>query len=206
MAKTNTAIKDYPRPKIGFNPIFPPLKRIKDKTKIDVRYCLVAPYAFVHIHWDPKIYEVVYEIEEPILSEEEIKKKDEIITAMNNMIDFETVVEKERSKLLEYIDKRFKLLAIELGIELSYDSYKKMFYFLCRDFIGFNEAEPLLRDYFVEDIECNGANSPIYIVHRVFRNMKTNLIFRDSDKLQSFVEKLAQRCGKYISYAKPILD
>ena len=206
MAKTNTAVKDYPRPKINFNPIFPPLKKVKDKTKINVRYCLVAPYAFVHIHWDPKIYEVVYEIEEPILTAEEEKQKEEIITAMNNMIDFETVVEKESSKLLEYIDKRFKLLAIELGLNITYEGYKKMFYYLCRDFVGFNEAEPLLRDYFVEDIECNGANSPIYIVHRTYRNMKTNLTFKDADKLQSFVEKLAQRCGKYISYAKPILD
>jgi len=108
--------------------------------------------------------------------------------------------------LIDYIDKRFKLLAIELGIEISYESYKKMFYYLCRDFMGFNETEPLLRDYFVEDIECNGANSPVYVVHRVYRNMKTSLIFKDADKLQSFVEKLAQRCGKYISYAKPILD
>ena len=206
MTKTNTDIKDYPRPKINFNPVIPPLKRIKDKTKVDVRYCLVAPYAFAHIHWNPEIYEVVYEIEEPILTEEEKKHKEEIITAMNNMIDFETIVEKEKSKLIDYIDKRFKLLAIELGIEISYESYKKMFYYLCRDFMGFNETEPLLRDYFVEDIECNGANSPVYVVHRVYRNMKTSLIFKDADKLQSFVEKLAQRCGKYISYAKPILD
>ncbi len=207
MAKESlTYIKDYPRPEINFNPVIPPLKRIKDKTKIDVRYCLISPYAFVHIHWDPKIYEVVYEIEEPILTDIEMKKKDEIITAMNNMIDFETVIEKEKTKLLEYIDKRFKLLAIELGIEISYESYKKMFYYLCRDFMGFNETEPLLRDYFVEDIECNGGGTPVYIVHRVYRNLKTNLIFNDLDRLQSFVEKLAQRSGKYISYAKPILD
>ncbi len=206
MVKTNTDIKDYPRPKINFNPIVPPLKKIKDKTKVDIRYCLISPYAFVHIHWNPEIYELVYEIEEPILTEEEKKHKEEIITAMNNMIDFETIVEKEKSKLLDYIDKRFKLLAIELGIEISYESYKKMFYYLCRDFVGFNETEPLLRDYFVEDIECNGANSSVYIVHRVYRNMKTSLIFKDAEKLQSFVEKLAQRCGKYISYAKPILD
>ena len=135
-----------------------------------------------------------------------LKQKEEIITAMNNMIDFETIVEKERAGLLEYIDKRFKLLAIELGIDISYDTYKKLFYYLCRDFMGFNETEPLLRDYFVEDIECNGGDSPVYVVHRVYRNMKTNLIFKDNEKLQSFVEKLAQRCGKYISYAKPILD
>ncbi|HIH52008.1 MAG TPA: type II/IV secretion system ATPase subunit [Nanoarchaeota archaeon] len=58
----------------------------------------------------------------------------------------------------------------------------------------------------MEDIECNGANSPVYIVHRIFRNLKTNLIFKQNDALESFVEKLAQRCGKYISYAQPILD
>jgi flagellar protein FlaI len=204
--KTNLEIKDYPMPKIDFNPVIPPIKRIKDKTKVDVRYCLVSPYAFAHIHWDPKIYEVVYEIEEPILNKEEKKYKEEIISAMSNMIDFETVVGKDRAKLLEYIDKRFKILAIELGINLSYESYKKMFYYLCRDFIGFNESDPLLRDYFVEDIECNGEITPVYIVHRIYRNMKTNLVFNDIERLQSFVEKLAQRCGKYISYAKPILD
>jgi flagellar protein FlaI len=32
------------------------------------------------------------------------------------------------------------------------------------------------------------------------------LIFNDLTRLEAFVEKLAQRCGKYISYAKPILD
>jgi len=201
-----TYIKDYPRPPINFSPVIPPLKRIKDKTQVDVRYCLIAPFAFVHIYWDPELYEVVYDLEEPLLTEEEEKKKEEIIVAMSNMIDHETVVEKEKTKLLEYIDKRLKILAIELGIELSYESYKKIFYYLCRDFVGFNEAEPLLRDYFVEDIECNGANSPVYVVHRVYRNLRTNLVFRDIDRLQSFVEKLAQRCGKYISYAKPILD
>ena len=101
----NKYIKDYPTPKINFNPVIPPLKRIKDKTKVDVRYCLIAPYTFVHIHWDPKIYEVVYDIEEPILTPAEEKQRAEIITAMNNMIDFETIIDKETSKLLEYIDK-----------------------------------------------------------------------------------------------------
>jgi flagellar protein FlaI len=64
----------------------------------------------------------------------------------------------------------------------------------------------LIRDYFIEDIECNGVNTPVYLVHRVYRNMKTNIRYDSVDKLSSFVEKLAQRCGKYISYASPILD
>ena len=206
MAEKEISIQDYQKVPINFSPKIPPLKRIKDKTKIDLRYCLIAPFAFVHIYWDPKIYELVYEIEEPLLDEKEREHKNNITSAMRDMIDFDKIVEKNKEALMDYIDKRFKLLAVEFGINLSYESYKKIYYYLCRDFVGFNEIEPLLRDYFVEDIECNGAGGALYIVHRIYRNIKTNLIFKDSTKLQSFVEKLAQRCGKYISYAQPILD
>jgi archaeal flagellar protein FlaI len=199
-------VQSYLRPKINFTPIFPKLKKEKDKTKINVRYALISPFAFVHIYWDGKLNEVIYEIEEPILNEQEKDSKEKIIYAMRNLINFDVIVEKNQNALLEYIDKRFKILAVELGINLSYDSYRKIYYYLCRDFIGFNETEVLLRDYFVEDIECNGIGTPVYIVHRTYRNIKTTLIFNENDVLESFVEKLAQRSGKYISYAQPILD
>ena len=199
-------IQNYQRVPINFHPVIPPLKKEKDKTKINVRYCLISPFAFVHIYWNPKISELIYEVEEPPLTEKETIDKEKIVGAMRDMINFEEIVEKGDEPLLEYIDKRFKLLATELGMNIPYESYKKIYYYLCRDFLGFNETEPILRDYFVEDIECNGAGFPVYIIHRNYRNIKTNLIFKDMDVLESFVEKLAQRCGKYISYAKPILD
>jgi archaeal flagellar protein FlaI len=199
-------ILTYPQVAIDFTPRIPPMPKFKDKASINVRYCLIAPFAYAHIYWDEKEYELVYEIEEPVLDEDEKKHKDQILDAMRNMINFNTILSKEETSLFDYIDQRLKILAIELGMEMSYESYKKIYYYLCRDFIGFNEAEPLLRDYFVEDIECNGVNSPVYIVHRVFRNLKTTLQFHDPFWLESFVEKLAQRCGKYISYAQPILD
>ncbi|MEK6847968.1 MAG: ATPase, T2SS/T4P/T4SS family [Nanoarchaeota archaeon] len=201
-----TGIKDYPRVNINFNPEIPPLKKVKDKTKIDVRYSVISPFSFIHIYWDEKEYEVLYEIEEPILTDIEKGYLSQILPAMRDLIDFDVIIEKGIDKLLEYIDKRLKIIAFELGLNFSYDTYKKIYYYLVRDFVGFNEIEPLLRDFFVEDIECNGNESPVYIVHRIFRNLKTNLSFNSMDKLENFVEKLAQRSGKYISYASPILD
>ncbi len=199
-------IQDYPRVKVDFNPEVPPLKKIKDKTTIDVRYSVISPFTFIHIYWDPTEYEVIYSIEEPVLTETEKKYLEEILPALRDLIDFDVIVEKDTESLLAYIDKRFKIIAVELGFNFSYDTYKKIYYYLIRDFVGFNEIEPMLRDYFVEDIECNGADSNVYIVHRIFRNLKTNLVFKSIDKLESFVEKLAQRSGKYISYSSPILD
>ena len=199
-------VQNYPRVLLNFSPKIPPLKKIADKTKINVRYALIPPFAFAHVYWNAKISELAYEVEEPYLNREEEGHKNEITDAMKNMINIENIVEKNDEALLDYIDKMLRFLVVELGIELSYESYKKIFYYLSRDFIGFNEVDPLLRDYFVEDIECNGVNTPIYIVHRTYRNVKTNVLFKDSDKLTSFVEKLSQRAGKYISYSNPILD
>ena len=204
--KAGVGIESYQRVQIDFNPPIPPLKKQKDKTKINIRYSLISPFAFAHIHWDPKISEVIYEVEEPELNQGELSYMRTIRNAMRDLINFDVIVKKDQESIMDYIDKMFKLLLIELGINLSYESYRKIFYYLARDFVGFNEVDPLFRDYFVEDVECNGAETPIYIVHRVYRNLKTNVLFTEMDALTSFVEKLAQRSGKYISYASPILD
>ncbi|MFH1325158.1 MAG: type II/IV secretion system ATPase subunit [archaeon] len=206
MAELKKGIQTYPRVNINFSPERALLKKTDDKTQINVRYPLIVPFAYAHIYWNPKISEVVYEIEEPILNEKEKEYHEELIRTMENIINFDAIVEKDEKLLLEYIDNMFKVLAVELGIDMPYESYRKIYYYLVRDFIGFNEIEPLLRDYFVEDIECNGAETPVYIVHRIYRNLKTNIVFNDVEKLANFVEKLAQRTGKYISYANPILD
>jgi len=202
----NQGIQSYPQAQINFMPKVPPLKKVKDKTKINIRYAVIAPYAFIHIYWDPELFEVVYDVEEPILDETEQAYREQIIEAMRNMINFNTIIEKDTQSLLNYIDKRFKIIVFELGLNISYETYKKIYYYLARDFVGFNEIDPLLKDYFIEDIECNGVNSPIYVVHRIFRNLRTNLTFTDEDRLEGFVEKIAQRSGKHISYASPILD
>jgi flagellar protein FlaI len=206
MPAKKTSILDFPQVAIDFTPKIPPMKKVKDSTKVNVRYCIVSPFAYVHIYWDKDEYELVYKTEEPILSDEEKIYKEQLVNALRSMINFSEIIGGKNETLFEYIDKKLKLLAIELGLDINYETYKKLYYYMCRDFIGFNEADPLLRDYFVEDIECNGANTPVYLIHRVFRNLRTSLTFEDHEKLESFVEKIAQRCGKYISYAQPILD
>jgi len=199
-------IENYERVKINFNPQVPSLVKVKDKTQIDVRYCIIAPFTFVHIYWNEKAYELIYEVEEPILTEQEKIYRTQLTGAIKDMINFEEIIERDEETLLNYIDKRLKILAIEFGLDIPYESYKKIYYYLCRDFLGFNEVEPILRDYFIEDAQCNGLNAPVYIIHRIFRNIRTNIIFKEAAELESLIEKLAQRCGKHISYADPILD
>lgn len=191
---------------INLNPMIPSLPHFKDKRKTDIRYMLIPPFASVHIYWDDKLNEIIYEVEEPILQDYEKQALEQIENALLEIVNVNVAVDNTMEATTEYIDKTARLLIDELNIKISEESYAKMFYYLFRDFIGMNEIYPLMRDYFIEDIECNGADSPVYVVHRIYRNMRTNIVYKDTDKLASFVEKLAQRCGRYVSYAQPLLD
>ena len=191
---------------INLNPTIPAIPKQQDKKKVDVRYMLIPPYASAHIYWNNKLGELVYELEEPILRDYEKETLEKIEDAMLELINVNVAVEKTLEATSNYIDKTARLLIDELNIKITQESYNKIFYYLFRDFIGLNEVDPLLRDYFIEDVECNGADTPVFIIHRVYRNLRTNLIYKDMDKLASFIEKLAQRTGRYVSYAQPLLD
>ncbi|HJX50194.1 MAG TPA: type II/IV secretion system ATPase subunit [Candidatus Nanoarchaeia archaeon] len=192
--------------KINLNPIIPKLPNIEDKTKINIRYILISPYVSVHIYWNKKEGELMYHVEEPILDKQEKAILSTLEVSLGEMININIIIDKTTEAMIEYIDKTSRLLIEELSLQITEESYKKIFYYLFRDFAGLNQIEPLMRDFFIEDIECNGVDASLYIVHRIYRNIKTNIKFNSLDKLSSFVEKLAQRCGKYISYASPLLD
>lgn len=197
---------EFPKIEINLNPTIPALPKIEDRTKINVRYALVSPYVSVHIYWDKEQAELIYDVEEPVLNKEEKEILNTLEVSLGEMINVNVLVQKTVESMIDYIDKTARLLVEELDLKMTQENYKKIFYYLYRDFIGMNKIEAMMRDYFIEDVECNGIDTPLYIIHRVYRNMKTNVKYDSIDQLSSFVEKIAQRCGKYISYANPLLD
>ena len=49
-------------------------------------------------------------------------------------------------------------------------------------------------------------NTPIYIVHRKYGHVATNIMFNTEKELQDFVIKMAHLSKSYVSYASPLLD
>jgi flagellar protein FlaI len=75
-----------------------------------------------------------------------------------------------------------------------------------KEFLGQGLIDPIMHDKYIEDISCDVVNSILFVYHSRFESMKTNLMFNNAEDLDSFVTKLAQRAGKYISIAEPMLD
>lgn len=210
LKKKSNEIPPAPSPAVLFkvvtSPVMPALPSIPDKQKINFKYPLIEPYAYAHIYWDFQSNELVYYVEEPQLDDAERNLLKTIEQGIEELINISFLNVKTTEAVIAYLEKNIKVLLAELGIKVTEELFLKMMYYVYRDFVGLNEIEPIMKDFFIEDIECNGVNTPIYIVHRKYRNLRTNILFRDIGKLTSLVEKLAQKCGKYISYANPILD
>ncbi|WP_435115490.1 ATPase, T2SS/T4P/T4SS family [Halolamina sp. C58] len=82
---------------------------------------------------------------------------------------------------------------------------EKLLYYLERDFIGYERIDGIKHDINVEDISCDGYNSPVFVYHSDYEQIITN-VYHGEDELDDFVVKLAQRSGKGISKRRPQVD
>lgn len=178
----------------------------KDLKKIDKTYALLTPFASARIFYNGKTQEIEYEIIEPELNEKEKKVLGLLHEGILQMIDLSPDNVKSQEELMHYLEERIVFLLKEYGIGMPKENYLKIMYFIYRDFVGLNEIEAIMHDESIEDINCNGVNTPIYIKHRILGNLKTNVFFGDLEMLKNFVIKLAQRCDRYITYSDPFLE
>lgn len=178
---------------------------IQDVTKVNITYPLIEPFAYAHIVWNAEKKELLYEVLEPQMSDEEKKLLQRISDGLVELVEVDLSTIKDTGSAIDYLQKNVAKILREFGIVLNATQYVKIMYFIYRNFIGFNEIEPLLQDPNIEDISCDGIDSPIYVIHRKYGSIKTNLTFANVDHLREFVVKLSERTGRYVSYAEPIL-
>jgi len=191
---------------IGLTKRYVVLPVIKSIEELDIKYPLIFPFAYAHIHWDDKNKEVVYDVIEPELSEEDKKVYERIEIALTKIIDVNLESLKDTKKTLDYIKTKTLYVMRELGIQLKAGQATRILYYIYRNFVGLNKIEPIMHDPYIEDIGCDGVNVPIFLSHKKYGNIRSNIIFESEDELKEFVVKLAERCGRYISYAEPLLD
>lgn len=176
---------------------------------------LTSPYILVNEYWvEPGLAKVIialntrsklkeYLLYEPELSPFEYELLERIHEDLRDVLiltDDELGI--ERKKLL--IAKTSDLIDY-YGIRIEKESLFKIEYYLIRNYLGWGRINALMIDPFIEDVSCDGDNVPIFLFHRKEQNIKTNISF-DTNSLISLAITLAQRSGKHISSANPIID
>lgn len=106
----------------------------------------------------------------------------------------------------ERLKKKIVDVITRYGIDIPRRSWPKLLYYAIRDFVYLGKIEPLMHDHMLEEISCDGTNIPLYIWHREYESIPTNVIFETDRELENFTLKLAYVAGQHISIANPIVD
>ncbi len=161
-------------------------------------------YSYVRVTYHDLRNEHLYEVIEPPMTdiEEALRARLREVLIDKLQPTEEAEPETKRRTLRQMVDEQF--LAWELSP--SPTSKGRILYYLERDFIGYGLVDVPMTDTEVEDISCDGVGIPLYIYHRKYGSIRSNLKFNTAQDLDEYVVWLAQRSGKHISVASPMLD
>jgi flagellar protein FlaI len=184
----------------------PLAKTLSKGVKIIDKYPLYEPFAQVIIIQDPKTGENKYILDELQLDPMERGIYLRILEIL--LAEIESPKE-EITDPRKFFAEEAKKIVDKYRITLGWlpdVSWYKILYHAERDLVGFGKIDPLMRDPNIEDISCDGVQKPVYIWHRNFESLETNLQFESDEDVDNLVVKLVHMAGKHVSSAFPIVD
>ncbi len=199
----------FKKERVGFEPYNPekhgPLVFFDGKEGYDEidRYWVNEPYAFVVVLHNNERDNLWYQVVEPHLSAFERDFLEEIRSRLRDALLVEDIKREEDKE--EILVKNVRSIVRDYAIDVEVPTLEKILYYIVRDFIKFGKLDALMHDSTIEDVSCNGFDIPIYLYHKKYLNIPTSVIFEE-DELDSFIIRLAQRSGKHISIAEPMVD
>jgi flagellar protein FlaI len=167
------------------------------------RYWVNKPYAYVAILYSDTQNDYLYHVVEPSLDDYEQAVRKDLEERLRDVLMYEEINDEMDEE--EILEEKVKKIINDYGIDVDNDSMHKILYYLKRDYIYDGKIDPILRDPAIEDVSCDGDNVPIFVYHRDYRDLMSNVEF-EKQELDSFVIKLAQKAGKHISVAEPLVD
>ncbi|MCW4025530.1 MAG: type II/IV secretion system ATPase subunit [Candidatus Bathyarchaeota archaeon] len=198
--KNKKQTPNTPQPQTAPKPL------ISKDLKIIEKYSLYEPFAQVVIVQDTKTGEHKYILDELQLDPLEKNVYQRILEML--LVEIESPKEEISDPRKFFADEAQKIVEkyrISLGW-LPDVSWYKILYHAERDLVGFGKIDPLMRDPNIEDISCDGVEKSVYIWHRVFESIETNVKFDSDEDLDNLVVKLVHMAGKHVSSAFPIVD
>ena len=168
-------------------------------------YEVNEPFAYVRVVYNSNTHSYLYQTLEPKLSEGEKQLFAELKMRLGETLDV-NLTQLEKSGAEKYLREKVIDILWDYQIKIDTISYTKIMYFLLTEFMGYGIIDSLMHDSNLEDISCDGPHSSLFVYHRKYDSIEADIKFNDEAKLDGFVTRLAQICGKHISIADPLLD
>lgn len=92
----------------------------------------------------------------------------------------------------------------ELGVPRSkIDFYSDM---VVKEMIGYGILDSLTQDDKLEEIMVIGPEKPVYVFHREYDMMKTNIMFGNDEEIKNLIDRIARQVNRRVDLQTPLLD
>jgi flagellar protein FlaI len=169
-------------------------------------YPVNPPFGFIGIQVDENSGKARYITFEPTLEADEQETLESIKEVMINSTDIPLETLKDEALMDSFLREKLDKVFQRFRKKVPSESKEKFIYYLMRDFLGYGKIDLLMRDPNIEDISCNGVNTPIYVWHRNHESLPTNIIYDTPEELNFIVTRIVYKTGNQISIAHPILE
>ncbi|MCW4012952.1 MAG: type II/IV secretion system ATPase subunit [Candidatus Bathyarchaeota archaeon] len=169
-------------------------------------YPVNPPFGFVGIEINDERKSLMYHTVEPTLTDDEDALLDRIKKMLIDRMNVPLDVLRDSQRMENYLRDDIQKLFKRFERDIPKESEDKFIYYLKRDFLGYGKIDLLVRDENIEDISCNGYNTPIYVWHRNYESIPTNIIYKSPEELDRTVIRLAYRSGRQVSISHPIME
>ncbi|MBL7054706.1 CpaF family protein [Candidatus Woesearchaeota archaeon] len=112
--------------------------------------------------------------------------------------DIETVQEQFRKKIFKLLTKYFP--------NADKKTMDMLINYVLQQNIGLGNIEILLKDTNLEEIVINNAQEPIWIYHRKYGWLKTNITMPDEARIRHYSTIIGRNVGKEITVLNPLMD
>lgn len=169
-------------------------------------YPVNEPFGYVGINIEGETGKLSYLTIEPTMTDEEKRTLVRLKTILKEKTNVSLAVLKDETLIDSYLTSQIRRSIKVYRLNVPEDSVGKFSYYVKRDFLGYGVLDILIRDLNIEDISCNGTGIPIYVWHRYYESLPTNVSYSSKDKLDAFITRLAYKAGHQISVSRPILE
>ncbi len=75
-----------------------------------------------------------------------------------------------------------------------------------REMVGYGIIDPLVRDDKLEEIMVIGPKKPVYLFHRDYEMMTSNIEFYNDQEIIDLINRIAREIGRRVDISSPLLD
>ena len=175
--------------------VIPPSWRVLE------RYPVNSPFAYAEISESPLGVKRYFLDEVPLT-----KAEAGIYSYLLDTLETELTVPRSEVNPRQYFSEQARRIVSKYNIRVPATSWSKIIYFAERDLVGFGVLDGPLKDAQIEDVSIDGAAKPIFVYHKSYETLETNVTIPDDIALDNIITRLSHMAGKHVSTAFPIVQ